>query len=287
MSSNTKHSKIRNTGILFELLTRQITVDVLNNNKKAQAAKILKEFFNKKTELGKEYELYKVLTTENYKSEAKANHLVDAVISTRQKLNNSQLKREKYNLIKEIKKNYNVNDFFMARIPNYKVNASIFKFFESNGTENPTNKTENRFTIVEHITRKVISNKKKEKAITEGYKKQEKDLRLLAYGILVEKFNKKYSSLSVAQKKLLKEYINNISNTNSLKEFIESETMKVKKQLQSFLPSVDDKVTKIKLNEAVNQADTLMKGRIVEDKQVVTLMRYYQLVKELKNVKNR
>ena len=286
MSSNTKHSKIRNTGILFELLTRQITVDVLNNNKKAQAAKILKEFFNKKTQLGKEYELYKVLTTENYKSEIKANHLVDAVISTRQKLNNSQLKREKYNLIKEIKRNYNVSDFFMARIPNYKVNASIFKLFNSNQNENPAQKTENRFTIVEHITRKTISSKKKEKAITEGYKKQEKDLRLLAYGILVEKFNKKYSSLSVAQKKLLKEYINNISNTNSLKEFIESETAKVKKQLQSFVPTVDDKVTKIKLNEAVNQADTLMKGRIVEDKQVVTLMRYYQLVKELKNVKN-
>jgi hypothetical protein len=286
MSSNTKHSKIRNTGILFELLTRQITVDVLNNNKKAQATKILKEFFNKKTQLGREYELYKVLTTENYKSENKANHLVDAVISTRQKLNNSQLKREKYNLIKEIKRNYNVSDFFMARIPNYKVNASIFKLFNSNQNENPAQKTENRFTIVEHITRKTISSKKKEKAITEGYKKQEKDLRLLAYGILVEKFNKKYSSLSVAQKKLLKEYINNISNTNSLKEFIESETARVKKQLQSFVPTVDDKVTKIKLNEAVNQADTLMKGRIVEDKQVVTLMRYYQLVKELKNVKN-
>ena len=286
MSSNTKHSKIRNTGILFELLTRQITVDVLNNNKKAQAAKILKEFFNKKTQLGKEYELYKVLTTENYKSEIKANHLVDAVISTRQKLNNSQLKREKYNLIKEIKRNYNVSDFFMARIPNYKVNASIFKLFNSNQNENPAQKTENRFTIVEHITRKTISSKKKEKAITEGYKKQEKDLRLLAYGILVEKFNKKYSSLSVAQKKLLKEYINNISNTNSLKQLIESETIKVKSKLQSYLPKVEDKVTKIKLNEAVNQADTLMKGRIVEDKQVVTLMRYYQLVKELKNVKN-
>ena len=234
MSSNTKHSKIRNTGILFELLTRQITVDVLNNNKKAQATKILKEFFNKKTQLGREYELYKVLTTENYKSENKANHLVDAVISTRQKLNNSQLKREKYNLIKEIKKNYNVNDFFMARIPNYKVNASIFKLFNSNQNENPAQKTENRFTIVEHITRKVISNKKKEKAITEGYKKQEKDLRLLAYSILVEKFNKKYSSLSVAQKKLLKEYINNISNTNSLKEFIESETAKVKNNSNHF-----------------------------------------------------
>ena len=286
MSSNTKHSKIRNTGILFELLTRQITVDVLNNNKNAEAAKILKSFFNKNTQLGKEYELYKVLTTENYKSETKAQHLIDAVIKTHQKLNSTSLKREKYNLIKEIKKNYNVNDFFMARIPNYKVNASIFKLFNSNQTQNPAEKTKNLFTIVEHITRKTISDVKKEKTINESYRKQEKDLRLLAYTILVEKFNKKYSSLSKSQKKLLKEYINNISNTNSLKEFIESETVKVTKKLQSMLPSVSDKVTKIKLNEAVNQADTLMKGRVVEDKQVVTLMRYYQLVKELKNVKN-
>ena len=107
---------------------------------------------------------------------------------------------------------------------------------------------------------------------------------MLAYGILVEKFNKKYNSLSKEQKNLLREYINNISNTNSLKEFIESETVKVKKKLQSILPTVGDKVTKIKMKEAINQADTLMKGRIVEDKQVVTLMRYYQLVKELKNV---
>ena len=286
MSSNTKHSKIRNTGILFELLTRQITVDVLNNDEKAAAAKILKEFFNKKTQLGKEYELYRVLTTENYTSEIKATHLVDAVVKARQKLNSSQLKREKYNLIKEIKKNYNVSDFFMSRIPNYKVNASIYKIFDVDYDSNPAAETESRYTIVEHVTRKQITNKKKDKELVEGYKKQEKDLRLLAYGILVEKFNKKYRSLSKQQKKLLKEYINNISNTNSLKEFIESETIRVKSKLQSLLPKVNDKVTKIKLNEAVNQAETLMKGRIVEDKQVVTLMRYYQLVKELENVKN-
>jgi len=284
MSSKTKHSKIRNTGILFELLTRQITVDVLNNDKKGAAANILKEFFNKKTQLGKEYELYRVLTVENYTSEIKANHLVDAVVKARQKLNGSQLKREKYNLIKEIKKTYDINDFFMARIPNYKVNASIFKVFDSNTDGNPASEVDSRFTIVEHVTRKQISNKKEEKKLVEGYKKQEKDLRLLAYGILVEKFNKKYSSLSQTQKKLLKEYINNISNTNSLKEFVETETIKVKSKLQSFLPKVSDKVTKIKLQEAINQAETLMKGRIVEDKQVVTLMRYYQLVKELENV---
>ena len=284
MSSKTKHSKIRNTGILFELLTRQITVDVLNNDKKGSAANILKEFFNKNTQLGKEYELYRVLTVENYKSETKANHLVDAVINARQKLNESSLKREKYNLIKEVRSNYDINDFFMARIPNYKVNASIYKLFSIKEPTNPKVETESRFTIIENITRKSISAKKKEDVVVEGYKKQEKDLRLLAYGILVEKFNKKYSTLSKTQRNLLKEYINNISNTNSLKEFIETETIKVKKELQSHLPKVSDKVTKIKLKEAINQAETLMKGRIVEDKQVVTLMRYYQLVKELKNV---
>ena len=284
MSSQTKHSKIRNTGILFELLTRQITVDVLNNNKNAEAANILKTFFNKNTQLGKEYELYRVLTVENYKSETKANHLVDAVLNARVKLNDASLKREKYNLIKEVRSNYNINDFFMARIPNYKVNASIFKLFSVKEAMNPQTETESRFTIVENITRKNLSTKKKENVMVEGYKKQEKDLRLLAYGILIEKFNKKYSNLSANQRNLLKEYINNISNTNSLKELIESETVKVKKELQSYLPQVSDKVTKIKLKEAINQAETLMKGRIVEDKQVVTLMRYYQLVKELKNV---
>jgi len=286
MSSKTKHSKIRNTGILFELLTRQITVDVLNNDKKGSAAKILKEFFNKNTQLGKEYELYRVLTVENYKSETKANHLVNAVLNARTKLNESSLKREKYNLIKEVRSNYDINDFFMARIPNYKVNASIYKLFSTKEAMNPQTETESRFTIVENITRKNLSTKKKEDVMVEGYKKQEKDLRLLAYGILIEKFNKKYSSLSKNQRNLLKEYINNISNTNSLKELIESETIKVKKELQSYLPQVSDKITKIKLQEAINQAETLMKGRIVEDKQVVTLMRYYQLVKELENVKN-
>jgi hypothetical protein len=284
MSSKTKHSKIRNTGILFELLTRQITVDVLNNDKKGSAANILKSFFNKNTELGKEYELYRVLTVENYKSETKANHLVNAVINARLKLNESSLKREKYNLIKEVRSKYDINNFFMARIPNYKVNASIFKLFSTKDDLKPQAETESRFTIVENITRKNLSAKKKENVVVEGYRKQEKDLRLLAYGILIEKFNKKYSNLSANQRNLLKEYINNISNTNSLKEFIETETIEVKKELQSHLPKVSDKVTKIKLKEAINQAETLMKGRIVEDKQVVTLMRYYELVKELKNV---
>jgi len=283
MSNKIKHSKVRNTGILFELITRQITADIIEN-KDGLAVGLLKKYFSPNTQLGKEYELYKVLTTENYKSENKANHLIDAVLKTYNKINRSQLRREKYNLVSEIKNSYSVDQFFMARIPNYKVYASIYKLFESLTTTDPSTETNSKFTIIESITKKKRKHLKTESKTLETYKKSEKDLRLLTYQVLVEKFNKKYKTLSEQQKGLLRKYINNISNTNQLKEFVEKESIKVKKQLQSFLPNIDDEVTSIKLKEAIKQSDKLLKGRIVEDNQVITLMRYYQLLKELKDV---
>ena len=130
MARKLKHSKIKNTGILFELLTRQITADVLAG-KSTKSVSILKEYFNENTELGKELELYKLLSEKNYASEVKANDLLNVVIKQRQKLSNSNLRREKYNLIKSIKENYNVTDFFNGRIPNYRILASIYNVFQS------------------------------------------------------------------------------------------------------------------------------------------------------------
>ena len=281
-----KHSKIKNTGILFELLTRQITVDILNGNNSG-AVVLLKKYFSEKTELGKEYKLYEFLLKSSYKSENKANSLIDAVISARQKLHNSVLRREKYNLIKEIKETYDVTEFFKSKLPNYKVYASIYKVLQSESTPekfDPKETTDSRYSIVEYIVgKKVMINKKSEKLV-ENYKNQDKDLRLLSYKILVDKFNSKYKSLNASQKNLLKEYINNISNTNSLKEFIGNEGKKVKKILAKYVSKVDDKITKIKLNEAVNQVDTLTKGRFIKDKQVISLMRYYELIKEIRSV---
>jgi len=281
-----KHSKIKNTGILFELLTRQITVDILNGNNSG-AVVLLKKYFSENSELGKEYKLYEFLLKSTYNSENRANSLIDAVISARQKLHNSVLRREKYNLIKEIKETYDVTEFFKSKLPNYKVYASIYKVLQSESTPekfDPKETTDSRYSIVEYIVgKKAMINKKSEKLV-ENYKKQDKDLRLLSYKILVDKFNSKYKSLNTAQKNLLKEYINNISNTNSLKEFIGNEGKKVKKILAKYVSKVDDKITKIKLNEAVNQVDSLTKGRFIKDKQVISLMRYYELIKEIRSV---
>jgi hypothetical protein len=148
----------------------------------------------------------------------------------------------------------------------------------------PKEITQGRYSVVEHITRTKIVSKPTDNKLVEHYQKQEKDLRLLSYQILVDKFNKKYKTLNSMQKNLLKEYISNISNTNKLNEFIKNEVADVAKILKKFIPKVDDKVTKIKLTEAINQTDSLTAGRIVKDKQVVALMRYYELIKELRNV---
>ena len=286
--SYVKHNKIKNTGILYELLSRQITVDVINDEKNSKSVKLFKEFFNNKTELGKEYELYSILLNKKYKNLTHASSLLEAVVKSRRKLSNRRLANEKFNLIKSIKENYDIKEFFNTRIPNFKVLASVYRVFQTEtGKEDfgPVQKTDSSITITEHITQTKQTRVKK--PVMSEYSSQEKDLRLLSYQLLVDKFNKKYKSLNESQKNLLKHYINNVSNTNSLKEFIDSEVIKVKRALKTLLPKVNDKITKIKLSEAINYTDEATKGKVVKDKHVVALMRYYELIKEIKNVQSR
>jgi len=282
MSYNKKHNKIKNTGILFELLTRQITVDVLNDELDSSSIKILKEYFNSKTELGKENELYKILLEQKYKNLKHAEILVEAVIKNRRKLSNRRLKSEKYNLIKVIKENYDLTAFFNSRIPNYKELASIYNIFEGESSRKDYGaviETDSKVTLLENITSPIHTRKK----LKTSFSKHEEDIRLLTYQLLVDKFNKKYSTLSENQKDLLREYINNLSNTNSLKEFIAAEVVKVKTILKTHLRQVNDKITKIKLTEVITHTDIATQGNYVKDSHVVALMRYYELIKELDN----
>ena len=278
-----KHNKIKNTGILFELLTRQITVDLMESNS-SKAVNIVKKYFKNGTQLGKEYELYKILTETKYNTESRAETLIEAVMDSRKKLSRGSIKKEKYNLIKEIRESYNEKDFFNTKINNYKVLASIYNLFEHKEEVAPDKYVATKYTIVENITSQ--SKASKTNKTYDYLKKQEKDLRMLAYSTLVEKFNKKYSNLTKKQKTLIKEYINNISNTNKLREYVDSEVEVVKDTLKTQIKKVDDKVTQIKLTEVVNQIDGLKKGKVVSDKQVVSMMRYYQLIGEIDNVAN-
>ena len=276
-----KHSKYKNTGILFELLTRQLTSDTIAGNQ-PKALSFLKKHFNKKTELLKEYKIYYTLATQKYNKDSQATMLIDTLLEAHRKLNKSQLRREKYNLIKEIRDTYNVNDFFKAKITDYKVMASIFNLLE-NKEASPLSIVNSKVNILEHIRGKQLKDNNKN-IVLENFSKESSDTRLLTYKVLLEKFNDKYSDLQDNQKTLLKEYVNSVSNSPALKSYINQEIKEVKKSLNKYSQKVEDKAVAIKLTETKGMIKTLCKKTSVNDDNVINLLNYYELVNELKTI---
>lgn len=276
-----KHSKYKNTGILFELLVRQIATDTLNN-RDSKATYIIKEFFGKRTELAKELKLYKSFIEETFNSDYKASEFVNIVLAERKKLNDSVLNRQKYNLIKAIKKNFVLEDFFNYRVTNYKENASVYKLFEHNNSDNPKEYVECKSTILEHLTGKSQSGDNVVVAINEDYSTQPKEVRLLAWKMLVENFNNKYTNLTDKQRSILREYINSVDNSEKLKKFVVRECNSLKKSIMGI--KVTDTVTKIKVNEVVKLISKLKNSKVITESQVLSLLRYYELNDELRRV---
>jgi len=275
-----KHSKYKNTGILFELLTRQLTSDTIRGTQ-TKSLSFLKKHFNSKTELLKEYKIYHTLATQKYNKDSQATMLIETLLDTHGKLNKSQLRREKFNLIKEIKDTYNVNDFFKAKITDYKVMASVFNLLE-NRNATPLSIVDSKVTLLEHITRKPTTIKGD--IVLENFNKQDKDTRLLTYKVLLEKFNDKYSDLQDNQKTLLKEYVNSVTNSPSLKSYINQEIKEVKKIITGYSKKVKDKAVVVKLTETKGMIKPLCKKTSVNDDNVINLLNYYELVNELKTI---
>jgi len=287
-----KHSKYKNAGILFELLVRQVTADILNGQEDSKANAILRDYFSESTELGRENRLYRIIMEDKTKDQTSADRLLEQIIRTRTKLDERALNLQKYNLIKEIRENYPLDDFLKGSISNYKLLASIYKVFEESVNSvdcDPREIFKARTCIVESIaapktpTRLVSEDEKKD--LIKVYQQQNEDVRLLAYKLLVDSFNEKYKGLDDKQKILIREYINNISNTNSLRQYINNEVPIVRKEINELKSHVSNDVVRIKLDETLNQLDKISKGTLVKENQIMALMLSYELVKELKNLK--
>ena len=272
------HSKIKNTGILFELLTRQITADTLTGSKNSPALKIIKEFFAAKTVLAKELVLYQTLLNESFKTHRKAEILLNTTLKVRKSLDEKKLNDAKYNLIKEIKKNYDLKEFFKSTINNYKVYASVYRVFEGSGISHLGDVVRSRETITEHIVgRKSVT----QTVDSKEYLNESEEVRMLAYKLMLDKFNEKYANLSESQRLVLKEYINNVSNTTKLRDFVIKESANIQKQLTKKSNSIQDPVTSIKLSEVVSLLDRNKKIKRVEEDHVQSLLLYHELLKEL------
>jgi len=281
-----KHSKFRNTGILFELLVRQIASDTLSN-KDSAAVNLVKKYFNK-TELTKEYKIYQTLINSKLLSEAKAETFINTALDASLRLNKTTLRKEKYNLIKEIKENYDLEEFFKAKINHYTQYAAVFNLIESHSSTefiDPKLIIDNKITLLEHITRKEVNKEDVKDRVIEEYMKLDKGSRILAYRMLLEKFNTKYAELNDKQKNVLKEYINNVTNTVKLREFVNNNFNVIISELKLIIPTIEDKTTQIKLTEITNFLQPLDKNQNVKDENIISLLQFYQLLNELKAIK--
>jgi len=280
-----KHSKYKNTGILFELLVRQITTDTLDG-KDSPAKDILKKYFVK-SELGREYKLYETLLKRTSLTEGKANVVVDTLIESSKTLNRGAIKRQKYNLINEIQKHYDLNEFFNHKLPNYKMFAAFYTLTEianAQHTIDPDQAINNKVTILEHLTAAKIAENKVRDEVMGEFEKADKDVRFLAYKLVLESFNTKYNHLHPRQKEILKEFITSVDNKPRLKEFYTTKVVEIKEELAKLNAKTKNEVTKIKINEIINIIQVPAKTAKITDNDLVDLLQYYDLINELETV---
>ena len=280
-----KHNKYKNTGILFELLTRQITSDIMSN-KDSSAVNIVKKYFSK-GELAKEYKIYQALTKATSLNEVKAESIISSAVKLVERLNRTALRKEKYNLIKEIKQYYDLEEFFKAKIHNYKAYAAVYNLLEAqNSLEfiDPSFVITNKITLLEFLTKQDIDKNKIEDQVIAEYASQDKATRAMISKIMIEKFNEKYADLLPEQRSVLKTYINNITNTVSLREFINQELDNIKNSLTSLQSFVQDKRTQIKLTELISIIKPLDKTESAKDEDILNILQFHELIHEIKSI---
>ncbi len=279
-----KHSKYRNTGLIFELLVKQIAADTLSGAE-SPAVGILKEFYASRTSLAKEYKLYDLVTKSKGVTQRRAEAVVSTITEVSRKLNQDALKNQKYKLISEIKKHYNLDEFFSIQVRDYKALAAMYCLLEAQNNEelvDPQYLVDNKVTILEHLTDKTQNTEEVKDTLIEEYSKYDKDLKLLTFKILLEKFNNTYKDLLPEQKNILKEFITSVNSKKRLLNIVNEELNKLGKEVERLSSKVTDEVVKIKLEEVAKTIKPLKSTDKIGDTHLVNLMQFYDLVNELK-----
>jgi len=281
-----KHSKYKNTGLIFELLVKQIASDTLSK-KDSPALSVLKKFYAGKSSLAKEYKLYEFISKNSNVSPLRAEAILSTITEISRKLDQAAVKKQKYELIAEIKTHYNVDEFFAIQVRDYKALAALYCLLETqNNAENvdPSSLIENKTTILEHLTSKAQNEDDVKDTLIEEYSKYDKDLRLLTFKILLEKFNDSYKDLLPEQKNILKEFITSVNSTTRLRTIVNEELEKIATKVVELSQKVSDQVIKIKLEEVKKAIKPVSNKEKIGDTHLVNLMQYYELVHELETI---
>ena len=278
-----KHSKYKNTGLIFELLVKQIAADTLSKSE-SPAVRILKKYYTGNSALVKEFRLYEFILKNKNVSQTKADTIISSIIEVSRKLDRETLRRQKYDIIKEIKEAYDLDKFFSTSVRDYKPLAAVYCLMEAQNSpdlSDPQVLIDNKTTILEHLTETAQSEQDVKDKLIEEYSKYDEDLRILTYKILLERFNGEYGDLLPAQKNILKEFITSGNSQVGLRTIYNKEVETVREQISSFAENTTDSVLKIKLNEILKVILPLDNKTKVDDSNIVEVLQYHELVSEL------
>ena len=281
-----KHSKYKNTGLIFELLVKQITADTLNK-KDSAAVNILKNNFTGKSALVREFRLYEFILKNKSVSQSKAESIVSTIIEIARTIDKNVLKKQKYNLIKELKDNYDLAEFFSISVKDYKPLAALYCLLEAHKVTDvidPNFLVDNKTTILEHLTKVTQDKSEVRDTLIEEYSKYDKDLKLLTFKILLEKFNSKYGALLPEQKNILKEFITSVDSSRRLRKIVNEELKNLKKSLTSISKDIKDDIVSIKIQEIIKTIKPVTNSKKVTDDHLVNIMQYHELIQELKRL---
>lgn len=281
-----KHSKYKNTGLIFELLVKQIAADTLSS-KDSPAIDILRKFYSGNSTLVKEFKLYEYILKNKGIGDRKAETIISTIIEISRKLDQVSLKKQKYELIKELKSHYDLEEFFSIKVESYKPLAALYCLLEaqnSNELVNPNVLVNNKVTLLEHLTQSKHTEDEAKDVLIEEYSKYDKDLRLLTYRILLEKFNDQYADLLPEQKNILKEFIISVNSSTRLRNIVNEELTKLQSRINEMKEKVVDDIIRIKLEEISKSIVPIKNTQKVDDNNLVSLMQYYELVNELESL---
>lgn len=280
-----KHSKYKNTGLIFELLVKQIAADTLSR-KDSPAVKIMKKFYTGKSSLVREFKLYEYILKNKGVSQQKGETILSTITEISLKLDREAVKKQKYDLIAEIKNSYDLDEFFSMKVRDYKALAALYCLMEAQNADlaDPQTLVDNKMTVLEHLTESKQNEEDVKDALVEEYAKYDKDLRMLTYKILLEKFNGEYSNFLPEQKAILREFINASESQVKLRTLINEELEKISLAVEEMKTKVKNDIAKIKLDEVAKTIKPLTKQTRVNDSHIVNLLQYYELVSELKTL---
>lgn len=275
MAKRLKHKKLKNTGLLYEFLLRQITSDILQG-KAPVSLNVIRKHFKNGTPLQEELQLYNMLLSKKVSDTSLAVRFIDAAISSRNSLNLQELNKQKYHLIKDISKLYEEKDLFRTRVENYPMYASIGILFENKEVDNLIEYTDKKVRLSEFLLKENTAPKTEEVSTT--LENIDPELRSIVVRVLIEKINKKWDNLHSNQKRVLRHYLYNLSNVNST-DFLKEEVSNIRKELTAV--KTTEPVLEAKIKELLNLLQPLENITVVEESHYLLMLRYYELINEL------